>query len=386
MFIAIGLFISVFAIAEVFSNKNREFNFVYYLIVAGLTFLLCFRYGQGTDYHAYEQQYDSILVSNDIFTNQLFHGEIGWFILMLFSKRIGLNFYWFVGIVSFAMMFLVTRSIKRHSPKKLFSVLLLYPTFYLTYFTSAMRQGLVLSLFVGIGLELLIKKRTIKYLILIAFLSVIHFSSIVLILLPIVLRLKNKKIIYSGIFLSVVVFILGYFGALNSIGGKLGISSYFTNTFSFMAFALRLCSFAVICFLHNKYNKVSNVKEGLEPVLFRIYTFGFIAYLALSFSGNLSQRLTMPLKAVEILLFPILISNLTISFDKTVSILIRNKTVFITFVSLTMIVILNTELIKNINSYLYQGNYFSSVNVFTYPWISVFDKNRIWNYISHFDL
>jgi len=46
---------------------------------------------------------------------------------------------------------------------------------------------------------------------------------------------------------------------------------------------------------------------------------------------------------------------------------------------------MNVEFTKNIYSYLEQGNYYSWVTPFDYPYSSVFDQNKIRKYISNFD-
>lgn len=59
----------------------------------------------------------------------------------------------------------------------------------------------------------------------------------------------------------------------------------------------------------------------------------------------------------------------------------------INIVALAIVVMLmiNVETVKNINSYIDQRNYYSWVNVMSYPYSTVFNKYNIRQYISHFD-
>lgn len=121
--------------------------------------------------------------------------------------------------------------------------------------------------------------------------------------------------------------------------------------------------------------------------MYFIYFIGYIIYLTFAFAGILAQRLTMPLKAIEIVLLPLLLFNL-IKRSKMENLKIKylkiNKFRNITFVML-VIIMLNVETIKNINSYIKQGNYYSWVNPLNYPYSTIFDKNYVRSYLSHFD-
>lgn len=189
MYILIGLLLTVCAIIELGNTTAYRKN-MYTLLFIVLTFILAFRYGQGSDYYAYYLQFDGVDASSSLLSNSLYHGELGWYIILVISKRLGMNFDFFIGILSIVMMGSIYRAIKRYSPYGITSLLLLYPTFYLTYFFSAIRQGLLMSIFLGFGLELLLEKRNVKYIFLIIALSFIHKSAIILLILPLALYFK----------------------------------------------------------------------------------------------------------------------------------------------------------------------------------------------------
>ena len=55
MFVLLGGFLSLFAFLE-FAGMIRRRAIFFYLLCSIMTLMLCFRYGQGTDYHNYEIQ------------------------------------------------------------------------------------------------------------------------------------------------------------------------------------------------------------------------------------------------------------------------------------------------------------------------------------------
>lgn len=389
MFVFIGLLISVFAMLEI-SHRIRKQSVLFYLFAILLTVMLCFRYGQGTDYHAYEIQYLYVDKAGSYFINTLYHGESGWYMLMLFFRRLNLSFSIFIGFISLLMMISTISVINRYSQYRVFSLLILYPTFYLTYYYSAIRQGLVLALFLSVGLNLLKNRKYLIYSLFILLLSMFHSSAVILLFLPLTLRFKDRKPGKLLIIAFSFAIIIGYTGILNSIATSIGIGSYLKVSISLMAFLLRSILFYVIYTMY-KVTKEKRYDDSLVEMLYHIYLIGFLIYIMFAFSGTLSQRLTVPFKGIEVILIPILLSKLHDCGGNDLLdcryrfTYIKAGHIKILLPVLIVILTLDAEMIKNINSYLQQGNYYSWVNVFNYPYISIFNKESIFNYILHFD-
>lgn len=389
MYVFLGLLLSGGAILEldhkkIYRRKESKFFLLLLMVILGL------RYGQGTDYYNYSLQFLSVDTNASLWVNSLYHGEAGWYILLLLAKKLGMNFDFFIGSLAIVMMCAIGHAIKRYSPYGITSLLLLYPTFYLTYFFSAIRQGLVMSFFLGFGVKFLLEKKYLQYYCLIIILVLFHKSAFILLLLPIALHFKNYKI-EKYLFIAVIMGILfGYTGMLNYLATKLKIASYFEVSISIMAILLRCILYYVIYKLHNINIKTRNklgIEDAEEDTLYYIYMIGFCIYLCLAFAGTLSQRLTMPIKAIEIILLPILIRNYkNLENVKHLGLLIIKigKTKVIALMML-IILMLNVETIKNIYSYIEQGNYYSWVNPLNYPYSTVFNKDYIKNYISYFN-
>lgn len=391
MFLVIGILMTIFALLEV-TNKIKSKSKLFYLFSILLLAMLCFRYGQGTDYHEYEVQYSYINISSSYLINTLDHGGLGWYILLVAFKKIGCSFSVFLGIISFAMMSSIIKAINRYSPYKLLSLFILYPTFYLTFFYSAIRQGVVFSVFIGYGIQWLTDKKYIKYYIMVVVLFMIHSSALVLAFIPLALFIKNKKPTLSIIIALSIAAFCGYSGILYSFASKIGLYlNYLSVSISILAIFLRCILFYIVQTLYRATKEKDDSYTRIEDVLYYIYIFGFVLYIMLAFSGTLSQRMTMPMKGIEIILIPILIAK--INNRRAVGLLnslnslhyVKIGRSSIPLAIVIVILALDVEMIKNINSYLVQGNYYDWVNVFNYQYISIFNKEDIFKYISHFD-
>lgn len=390
MYVLIGLLLTILAIIEVGNgtpNKKKLFWGFWFL----MTLMLAIRYGQGSDYYGYYLQYIRIGSSSSLFVNSLYHGELGWYMLIVIAKRLGFCFEVFIALLSIAMMYSIGRAIKKFSPYKIWSLLIFYPTFYLTYCFSAIRQGLVMSLFLGFGLELLLEKKWIKYYILSIILILFHKSAIALLLLPVIMHFKECRIEkYCVVAVAFCVFFC-YSGILNRVAKAIGIADYFNVSISVMAILLRTILFFVIYILHREshyYSEKNNfIIYELENSLYFIYFVGYVIYLTLAFADTLSQRLTMPLKSVEVVLLPLLFFNLKNRRNITRSSFkyLKIGRFRIAVLAMLVVLMLNVETIKNIYSYIDQGNYYSWVNPLNYPYSTVFDKKYIRGYLSNFD-
>lgn len=387
MYIILVILLSICSILELNLNLNNETKgFKAYFLL--LTIILAIRYGQGTDYYNYLIQFSRVDMNASLLVNELYHGEIGWYILLILSKRIGMSFDIFICFISVIMMCSIQRGIKKHSPYKITSLLLFYPTFYLTYCFSALRQGLIMTIFIGFGLDYLLEKKYFKYYCLIAVLILFHKSSFVLLFLPIALHFKDYKIEKYLIFAVILGIVFGYTGILNRVASLIGITSYLEVSVSIMAILLRSILFFVIYKLH-KINVQSRIKlshEDLkEDILYYIYMIGYSIFLCLAFAGTLSQRLTMPIKAIEIILLPILLYNVKKLKGTNKFTIIKIGKLRMLFLMLLIICMVNVETIKNIDSYIEQGNYYAWVNPVNYPYSNIFNKKYIMNYIPYFN-
>lgn len=107
-------------------------------------------------------------------------------------------------------------------------------------------------------------------------------------------------------------------------------------------------------------------------LLCNIYKIGFIIVCILFFTSPFAQRMTAPLKAVEIILIPNLLKIVNPNIGKI------KKSIFSLIVICFALLFMETY--KNINSFLLQGKYFDWVTPYNVPIVTVFNKDDIYKY------
>lgn len=342
--------LSIFLFFEIQGKDKKHFWFQGAFLL--LTAAICLRYGQGTDYFGYMD----VFILRD-------HGEIGYTILQSIVSYLGLSFEFMVAVIALFQMLCIYRVIMRHSPYKLFSLLLLYPTIYLTYFFSAIRQGIVIAFFLGFMVEWLLKDKWVKYLIACIILATFHSSALVLI--PLVLIKKiDEKILWVGLGLAAFAGIFILFAPAEWFAFiKIGAVQYHIQAIELspMGLAERTVMFGLITFFYHKQRKsVTFISYNQFSVLYRIYFVSYIIAVLFFPWQLLSSRMGAMMKALEIILIPIF------AYES------EKLRKYIVAVMMGYVLLMTT---KNINSYIHQNNY-EGYNVLTYPYYSIWDKEE----------
>ncbi len=366
MYILVGLIVIVFAALGYFDRKADKVFFCIEILI--MTLMLCFRYGQGTDYFGYEVNYS--LVPDNIDINFLLHnkvhGEIGYTFLVEVFKNYGFSFQIFVGVLSLIMMLMTWKGIEGYSKKRTIAVALLFPTYYLTFY-FAIRQGLALAITLGAILPAYIRKQKLRYIIWVCLAATVHKSVLVL-LIPLlcgkyVMKYKRYFILISVVFGGV----LGTFLKMTSFR-----RGYFVFSPSINAILLRIILFIAITRLY----KFSSQKDNINDSIYDLYLIGFCIYIAACSMAFISHRTTAYMKIGEVLLISRLLSerSMTIEYIKSEFILLKQHVYMLT------LLICLVEGIKNIESYVGQGEYYEGIHFYNYPYVSVFNKEDIYKY------
>lgn len=338
---------------------------MYAVIVLILSIILAFRYGQGSDYFAYKRIYESCSTFEEALYNPYkVHGETGFRLLCYCFRG---KFERFVVFVSFFEMWMLCRGINRFSRNKWLSLCIFFPTGYMTYYFSALRQGITIAVFVGYLLGCIEDKKWDKYYISVLILCTIHSAAFILLIMPLILKFSQKNVLLltallgmSGI-LFYLPFVKTLLSSLPYLGGKL--ESSFDHGINILAMVERvgyLCLMLMLLFHINKNIVSKEIKDFVK-----LYCFGVGIYFFFSFSAGISSRVMIYFKILEIFIMPCLLS-----FHGR-----WRQMVNIACVSLMTIM-----LVKNINSYLGQGSYYSDVSTLQYPYISIYNKEKIMKY------
>lgn len=351
-----SLYIIIFFILLIFSAitliTKRYDDLIYWICFFILTVFACLRFGQGTDYSSYESLY---IIAPDNFAdiglyNRIAHGEIGWKYLMIFCKIIGLKFKYFVSIYTFIEMLLLNRFINKFCPYKTIALLLAYPTLYLTYIFSLLRQGMVVLIFLGILYSLLINNKLFKYFIISLFMISFHKSAITLLFVPLIVKLKIKTIFIMFTCSFIISILIGLWN-----GNLLT---------SWEPLLLRIIILAFVAYLYRVYRQEKY--DFIMDLTLKIYLYGQTLYF-LFWSADVTwgSRMAYQFLVLDIFIITFMLLNLKKSRGRIFTIVV----LFTTFM-----------FFKNMDSYIWQSNYYSDVTVFNFPYITIFNENDMWKY------
>ncbi len=346
-------------------TPGKYFLFMFFALAA----MLCFRFGQGPDYFNYAHIYHSLPINPiEAIQNKGIHTEPGWKILCCLFKAMQSPFPVFIGVVSAYMIVMFYRFLRMYGgERKMLALVLCYHTMYMSYFSGALRQGVVIATLLGLLLPLAVKRKYISYCVAVLLLSTIHSVALLLLLLP---MLQCVKLTFKQtVCLTAVGFLLGVLFTMIDIDlmlNKIRPHMYFADAqVSVFAIVERVFTFAIVTFCCYTY------WEGLEPsakdpvlALYKFYAIGLFLYGLLMWSALISSRTSYVLKVIEIVLICICIVKCK-----------KSRTIVLCY-CLVLSVFLY---VKNIDSYLLQGQY-QNTTVISYPYVSVFNQKDILNY------
>ena len=366
-YITLFIIIVVISYFQFFSKKDS----LSWLIIFGivLTLLSMFRFGSGTDYFGYLMYYSS---SPDTMWDSIqyqSHMDIGYRVLMGLIKSFNLNFDFFIMFISLVIMFMYLKVIRENSEFKLLSLLIFYAIYYSIYVNSALRQGIAMAIFFVAFYKYFKEEKTFKYLALIILASLFHSSALIMTLMPIV-RYIHKRM-FNNKMLNIMLLAFSLFLCLSKLGniviplGSLfGMDSTIISTsFNPMAIALRIISITFIFILY-KSNKKGNISE-FDKLQIYTYFLGSILFISVA-NVELLSRMLKYFTLLEVILIPNLIKG--IRFKST-------KVACFTFV----IMLMGTIFIKDINSFIEQGNYYEG-GATNYKYVTIFNKEDIYKY------
>jgi len=369
MYHIIFIILLLFATLELLSKQKKKNATLLFLL---LLFLVIFRYGQGSDYFSYIYLFTSSADTFETYikTHDLNYitREIGFSaISYLWIKILHLSPETLSALFSAISFFLVWLFIKKYSVRPVISLFLFYCTFYLIYPFSGIRQAVCLGFFIFYMLPLLNERKYIKYFLLCILLFTIHYSSIILFIIPVVNLVKNYKpyqvyiiaivSLISGI--AINQFLFSFFSSLDTIGSKVGAYTQ-ENSFNVLSLLLRVMLFIPIMLTYKIYER-----NSMRDLFLKIYILGFFLYLIFMTSSLISSRINVFMRYVEIIL---IVDLIVYVFKNNYS-----KVLGYTFI----VTIMTVLYVKNINSFIDQGPYYDQVDFYNYPYVSIFNKRKI---------
>lgn len=351
---------------ETRTAEKIEFWFCFLI----LTGILVFRYGQGSDYFGYRYNYYKISDVAITFPNYDVHGETGYQLVCNIFRILHVPFEGFIAFVSILQMGFLLLFLKRYKVAYPFALLLAYPTLYLTYFVSGIRQGLTVAAFLGLLLPLLEKRRYFAYIV--GTLLCMTFHTVSIVFLVLLVSVKIRKVSTLQI-LTVLAWLAGCIlstaeGQFLIIGLGFSRLNYYLNgeaNISLAAVAERLLFTGIITWLYLKLCKLGKCSDRFR-FAYSCYLMAMALYGGLLWNELVASRTTSMLRFIEIYL---LIYGIQQMRRESCYLLVVILVAFETFMT-----------VKNIQAAIDQGPYVQEVTVATYPYVSVFNSQDIYKY------
>ena len=351
---------------ETRTAEKIEF-WVCFLILTGI---LVFRYGQGSDYFGYRYNYYKISDVAITFPNYDVHGETGYQLVCNIFRILHIPFEGLIAFISILQMGFLLVFLKRYKVAYPFALLLIYPTLYLTYLASGMRQGLAIAVFLGVLFPLLENRRYFAYIV--GTLLCMTFHTVSVVFLVLLIPMKIRKVSTLQI-LTVLAWLAGCILSTQegqSLIMALGISKLNYNlgngaSISLAAVAERLLFTGIITWLYLKLCKIGKCSDRFR-FAYSCYLMAMALYGGLLWNELVASRTTSMLRFIEIYL---LIYGIQQMRRGSRYLLVVILVAFETFMT-----------VKNIRAAIDQGPYVQEVMVATYPYVSVFNSQDIYKY------
>ena len=344
------LFTLVFAAAylSLIFRYSKVLDLYVAAVFVMMTAMVCFRFGQGTDYFSYRAIFYAVSSFDRIVGYT--HGEPLYLFLCYIFNLLG-GFELFVFCVSLAEMLMIWSFLRRNSANRAVSLLIFISVTYIIYFYNLMRQGLAMSIFMCYGTKYIQCREWNKYIMTCIIATMIHTVSAIYFFVPMVLKFRTGSVIRGGLSI-----ILGIIITPLLAGTVRFVGSYDTR---YIAAAERLSSFIVINVVYH-----SIYKEKGGAWWMKLYCFGTGLYFMFLSSSLVASRLAACFKALEMIIVPELMKHKS-----------RYRVLFIIYFFALSAVMFTHSLLGEAEN----GGYISR-NPLNIPYVSIFNAQDIYNY------
>ena len=337
-----------------------------FLLLAGM---LALRYGQGTDYFSYQEYYYMMSDTGFNFPLPDVHGEIGYQFLTNAFRLLHLPYEALVFFLSVLQMGFLLAFFKRYHIDCVLALLLAVPTLYMTYFVSGMRQGVVLAAFLGVLFPLLEKKRYLAYLagtLLCMLMHTVAAVFLLALLAQLVPKVSTLRLLTLAAWLAGSIVALPATQAWIHSLGIWALRYYLASVgISWAAVAERLLFLALVTWLYEKLRRQDRLNDAFV-LGYRCYLVAMALYGALIANGTTASRMASGMRYIEIYLLIYAAQQMTRA----------GRCLLVA----ALIAVQSFMYVKNIHTYLDQGAYRADLTVWTYPYVSVFNEEEIYQY------
>jgi hypothetical protein len=297
---------------------------------AGILLILAYlRYGIGQDYFAYEFLFNRLQFS---FLNEIKFGadqqEIGFRIIGSILKGIGFNYQMYLAFFATINIVYIMKICKRYSKNPTLSLFIFFCFYYLTWVFSGIRQGVVIAVGIYYLLRCIEQNKTLKFIVIVILLSLIHSSAITLLILYFISKIKftKKKLIYISAFCIVLSMLpIGFIiSKLTWLPFYYRIYFYLDKSIglNFIDFkgVMRLIFLLIAFIFYDQYRKNSDISEKI----INVYIVGLLLYFLFQFSEGTAARISLYGKVLDI----VILSNILYLYKERINRLLYIYTVF----------------------------------------------------------
>lgn len=369
LFILIAL-----TICEIFRDVKPAYKKAAFAL---LTIMLVFRFGQGTDYFSYHYLYE----------NEVFFRDIGYSLLSFLCRSAGLPYPVFVAVIALICMALLYRFISRYSKYWFFSLLIVYCVYYMSYFESALRQVMALTIMLGLVIPFFTEKKYVGVFLSMLLAVSFHASALVLFFLPLIKEGDEKSDIKFFAYLNTysthfLIMVAGVVTIILLLDFKLlvGFMPDFIRNRALSYVSSRPNIFAIInraIFVVVAYYLALGPKEKIGKnniFLLKVYLLGFGVYCLLAGADLIASRINVYFRIIEIVLLP----NLVYFNMKDAFLRGRKRLASWVGVVLACLVLIYAKECYNV---MLQASY-NQPSYYNYPYVSVFNPGKILLYRS----
>jgi len=355
MYNILFVFITISLLFELYHRKiNSNLFYVVYLF---MTFLVVFRYGQGTDYFGYMYYYDNVDLSSPVYQK-----DTGFALLCYICNSFRISYVVFSSVFAFITMLLYFPFFKNICRKSMLPLFIFYAYVFLIFPMSGIRQGFTIAVLLGVLYPLLIREKYLYFYIILGLASTIHLSLLICAILPFLLKMKFRKDIYTIFFIVATIINFLNINLYSYIPFELPLNrgidlasaedsaNYFGKFFRFIIIIALLI-------IPDRFYKGNLIR--IRNIVFT----GYLIYSFLSFVGTVAGRIEIYFRVFEMLLLFLLL------YKNVDRIIVRYAYLFL--------VLYTALFFKNIDSQIKQGDYIYTT-ILTYPYVSVFSPDNIY--------
>lgn len=351
-------------------GKPATLRVEFWVCLLGLAVMLALRYGQGVDYLSYRRIYFSTSETAITFPHYAWDKEVGFALLCNIFRVLHLPFEGFVALISAAEIGLFYAFARRYCLEEPLTLLLAFPTLYITWFMSGIRQGLVIAVFLGVLFPLLEKKRYLWYLVGVLLCMLIHSAAVVFLALLVADKIHSIARLQI---LTVLAWLAGIILAtptglalMDSLGSK-RLSDYLSQGVSVnpMACAERLLFLVLVTWLYFRLCRTGRC-SGTFRTAYACYLIAMALYGVFLWNDLVASRTCSMMRFVEIYLLVYAARQMTRS----------SRYLF----TLALVALESFMVVKNLNAAAQQGQYRAGVTGLNYPYISILNEEELYQY------